>query len=490
MPSALEQLRSAQFFTKLDLRCAYNLIRIKEGDEWKTAFSTTTGHYEYRVMPFGLVNSPSVFQSFINDVFRDMLDHYVIVYINDILIYSETLQEHIQHVRSVLQRLIKYQLYAKLEKCEFHTTSVTFLGYIISQEGVAMDESKVHAVLNWPLPSNIKELQRFLGFVNFYRRFIRGFSSIAAPLTDMTKKGSHRLQWTTVAHKAFDQLKHQFTTAPILHHPDPNSPFVVEVDASNIGIGAILSQRQGDPAKLYPCAYYSRKLTPTERNYDVGDRELLAIKSALEEWRHWLEGARHPFTVLTDHRNLEYLKTERRLNPRQAIWSLFFSRFVFTVTYRPGTKNIKADALSRQFEKDSELTQPENVISPTIIISPIQWDIITEIDQANTEHAIPPECPQDKLFVPETLRKRTIDQVHTALSSGHPERHGLHRQWFLEVFLSPFSNVNDRIMLMSDAVSSEGPKTMCIQQRSLALSLTHRDFSSYSKSSDDAMHCR
>ncbi len=345
VPLALEQLRSAQLFTKFDLRCAYNLIRIKESDEWKTAFSTTTGHYEYRVMPFGLVNSPSVVQSFINDVFRDILDHYVIVYIDDILIYSETLQEHIQHVRSILQRLINYQLYAKLEKCEFHTTSVTFLGYIISQEGVAMDESKVHAVLNWPLPSNIKELQRFLEFANFYHRFIRGFSSIAAPLTNMTKKGLRHLQWTAEAHKAFDQLKHQFTTAPILHHPDPNSPFVVEVDASNIRIGAILSQRQGDPAKLYPCAYYSRKLTPTEQNYYVGDRELLAIKSALEEWRHWLEGARHPFTVLTDHRNLEYLKTARRLNPRQARWSLFFSRFVFTVTYRPGTKNIKADAL-------------------------------------------------------------------------------------------------------------------------------------------------
>ncbi len=405
VPSALEQLRSAQFFTKLDLRCAYNLIRIREGDEWKTAFSTTSGHYEYWVMPFGLVNSPSVFQSFINDVFRDMLDHYVIVYIDDILIYSETLQEHVQHVRSVLQRLIKYQLYAKLEKCEFHTTSVAFLGYIISQEGVAMDESKVHAVLNWPLPSTIKELQRFLGFANFYRRFIRGFSSIAAPLTNMTKKGSRHLQWTAKAHKAFDLLKCQFTTAPILHHPDPNSPFVVEVDASNIGIGAILSQRQGNPVKLYPCAYYSRKLTSTERNYDMGDHELLAIKSALEEWLHWLEGASHPFTVWTDHRNLEYLKTARRLNPRQARWSLFFSRFVFTVTYRPGTKN---DALSRQFEIGSEPTQPETVISPTIVISPIQWDIITEIDQANNEHAIPPECPQDKLFVPETLRKRTV----------------------------------------------------------------------------------
>ncbi len=309
MPSALEQLRKARFFTKLDLRSAYNLIRIRAGDEWKTAFSTTTGHYEYRVMPFGLANSPSTFQSFINDVFRDMLNRFVIVYINDILVYSKTLEEHIHQVRSVLRRLIKHQLYAKLEKCEFHTTSVAFLGYIISPEGIAMDENKVNAVINWPCPKNLNELQRFLGFANFYRRFIRGFSSVAAPLTSMTQRISHRLHWTPSAVEAFDQLKHRFTTAPILHHPDPDLPFIIEVDASNIGIGAILSQRQGSPAKMYPCAFYSRKLTPSERNYDVGDRELLAMKSALEEWRHWLEGANHPFTVLTDHRNLEYLKT-------------------------------------------------------------------------------------------------------------------------------------------------------------------------------------
>ncbi len=343
-PSALEQLRKARFFTKLDLRSAYNLIRIRAGDEWKTAFSTTTGHYEYRVMPFGLANSLSTFQSFINDVFRDMLNRFVIVYIDDILIYSKTLEEHIHQVRSVLRRLIKHQLYAKLEKCEFHTTSVAFLGYIISPEGIVMDDNKVNAVINWPCPKNLKELQRFLGFANFYRRFIRGFSSVAAPLTSMKKRISHRLHWTPAAVEAFDQLKHRFTTAPILHHPDPDLPFIVEVDASNIGIGAILSQRQGSPAKMYPCAFYSRKLTPSERNFDVGDRELLAMKSALEEWRHWLKGYNHQFTVLTDHRNLEYLRTTRRLNPRQARWSLFFTRFDFKVTYRPGMKNVKADA--------------------------------------------------------------------------------------------------------------------------------------------------
>ncbi len=159
VPSALEQLRQAKYFTKLDLSCAYNFIQIKDGDEWKTAFSTSTGHYEYLVMPFGLSSSPSVFQSFINDVFHDMLNRWVIVYIDDILIYSNSLEEHTQHVRSVLECLIQYQLYAKAEKCKFDRTSTSFLGYIISHEGVAMDESKFRAVLKWPQPRTVKELQ-------------------------------------------------------------------------------------------------------------------------------------------------------------------------------------------------------------------------------------------------------------------------------------------------------------------------------------------
>ncbi|KAL0187602.1 hypothetical protein M9458_014701, partial [Cirrhinus mrigala] len=350
VPAALEQLRSARYFTKLDLRNAYNLIRIREGDEWKTAFSTTTGHYEYSVMPFGLVNSPSIFQAFINDTFRDMLNRWVIIYIDDILIFSDTMDQHVQHVRAVLQRLIDNQLYAKMEKCEFHQTVTSFLGCIISAEGVAMDERKVNAVLEWPQPTTVKELQRFLGFANFYRHFIRNFSTVAAPLTTMLRKGRQHLSWSPTATEAFRKLKARFTSAPILRHPDPELEFTVEVDASNTGIGAILSQRHGNPPKLFPCAFFSRKLSPAEQNYDVGNRELLAMKAAFEEWRHWLEGAKLPFVVLTDHRNLEYLKSAKRLNPRQARWALFFTRFDFKVTYRPGSKNIKADALSRQFE--------------------------------------------------------------------------------------------------------------------------------------------
>ncbi|KAL0152827.1 hypothetical protein M9458_051867, partial [Cirrhinus mrigala] len=395
VPSALEQLRSARFFTKLDLRSAYNLIRIREGDEWKTAFSTATGHYEYLVMPFGLANSPSFFQAFVNEVFRDMLHRWVIVYIDDILIYSSSYSKHIQHVRAVLQRLIQHQLYAKEEKCEFHQEKIAFLGYIISSEGIAMDDSKVNAVRNWPRPSTLKELQRFLGFANFYRRFIRGFSSVAAPLTAMVKKGNSRLSWSSPALQAFTDLRQRFTTAPILHHPDPNKPFLVEVDASSSGVGAVLSQRQGQPPKTYPCAYFSHKLTSAERNYDVGNRELLAIKLALEEWRHWLEGAQHPFTVLTDHKNLEYLRSARVLNHRQA-------RFQFQVTYR------------------SYSTLPGNHLTHFGCCSPVAWDIMTEISEALTQDPAPANCPDHLTYVPPNLRPRVLSLTHSSPSSGHP----------------------------------------------------------------------
>lgn len=196
----------------------------------------------------------------------------------------------------------------------------------------------------------------------------------------MEKRNNYHLTWTPAALQAFQQFKERFATAPILHHPNPELPFVVEVHASSSGLGAILSQRQGEPPKLYPCACHSQKLTPTEKNYDVGDRELLAMKATFEEWRHWLEGAKHPFVVLTDHKNLKYLKTAKRLNPQQARWSLFFSRFQFTVSYCPGSRNTKANTLSRQLETDAPPQNPENIIPSRLVVSPIQWIIITEIE--------------------------------------------------------------------------------------------------------------
>ena len=323
VPELFQRLRSAVLFTKLDLRGAYNLVRIREGDEWKTAFRTRFGHFEYLVMPFGLCNAPATFQHFVNDIFRDWLDIFVIVYLDDILIFSTSLEQHREHVRNVLGRLRQHGLYVKAEKCEFERSSIPFLGLIISTEGIEMDPQKVSAMLDWPPPSDKKGVQRFVGFANFYRKFIKGFSHIITPITQLTKK-SVRFQWTPEAQSAFLVLKKLFTSAPVLNHPDPTLPYLLEVDASEVAVGAVLSQRQGTKDLIHPIAFFSRKLSSAERNYDVGDRELLAIKAALEEWRYLLEGAVHPILIFTDHKNLEYLRSAKRLRPRQARWALFF----------------------------------------------------------------------------------------------------------------------------------------------------------------------
>ena len=316
MSTAFELLQGATIFTKLDLRNAYHLVRVMEGDEWKTAFNTPTGHYIYLFMQFGLFNAPDVFQGLINEVLREMLNHFVFVYLDDILIFSKSLHEHVHHVRVVLQRLLENHLFVKPEKCELHVSKVSFLGFILSKGRLLTDPKKTQVVRDWPQPSSVKEVQRFIGFANFYRKFIRNFSAVAAPMTDLTKKKSGSFKWSPEAERAFRELKVRFSSAPILTLPDPSLPFVVEV-------GAVLSQRLAD-GKLHPCAFFSARLSAAERNYDVGDRELLAIKMALEEWRHWLEGAQHPFVVWTDHKNLEYIQRAKRLNPRQARWALFF----------------------------------------------------------------------------------------------------------------------------------------------------------------------
>ena len=221
---------------------------------------------------------------------RDFLNIFCFVYLDDILIFSPDEDTHVNHVHLVLQRLLANHLFVKAEKCEFHVNSVSFLGFVISPNKMEMDPAKVSDVANWPTPNSRKKVQQFLGFANFYRRFIRNFSAIASPLHSLTSPHV-QFVWNPQAEKSFMDLKRRFTTAPILTVPDRNRQFVVEVDASNDGVGAILSQMSAGDNKLHPCAYLSRKLSSAERNYNVGNRELLAVKIALEEWRHWLEGA-------------------------------------------------------------------------------------------------------------------------------------------------------------------------------------------------------
>ena len=284
------------------------------------------------------------------------------------------MEEHRVHVRQVLQRLLENRLYVKAEKCVFHVPSVSFLGYIIGQGQISMDPSKVSAVAEWPSPPTRKRLQQFLGFANFYRRFIRGYSQVAAPLTALTSIKTP-FSWPPEAETAFRSLKLRFVSAPILVQPDPALQFVLEADASDTGVGAVLSQRSPSDHKLHPCAFFSRRLSPSEKNYDVGNRELLAVKLALEEWRHWLEGADQPFIVWTDHRNLAYIQSAKRLNSRQARWALFFGRFNFSLTYRPGSQNGKPDALSRLHSPEDRCSDPENILPPACLIATLTWEM-------------------------------------------------------------------------------------------------------------------
>lgn len=417
--SAFQPLHGATVFSKLDLRNAYHLVRIREGDEWKTAFNTPLGHFEYLVMPFGLTNAPAVFQSLVNDVLRDYLNQFVFVYLDDILIFSRSPQEHVLHVRKVLQRLLENKLFIKGEKCEFHVPSVSFLGYIIGNGQVKPDPSKIRAVEHWPHPKNRKQLQRFLGFANFYRRFIRNFSQVASPLTRLTSTKLPFI-WSPEAEKAFTNLKLCFTSAPVLVHPDPSLQFVVEVDASDIGVGAVLSQRSPTDQKLHPCAFFSKRLSPAEQNYSIGDRELLAVKLALEEWRHYLEGTELPFIVWTDHKNLSYIQSAKRLNSRQARWALFFGRFNFTLTYRPGSRNVKPDALSRQFSVADSPEIIDCILPPSCVVAAITWEIESIVKGAQKSEPGPGNGPPTCLYVPQAVRSQVLQWGHTSRFACHP----------------------------------------------------------------------
>jgi len=252
-----------------------------EGEEWKTAFKRRYGLYEYTVMLFGLCNALSTFQSMINDVFRDMLDVGVIAYMDDILIYTETIEEYVALVGRVMERLRKACLCVSIKKSSFHQRKVVFLGYKISDKGITMTSTKVEAIRAWSTPEKVVNVQSFMGFANFYRRCRKGFSKIAKPLTDMTKKGI-KWTWTPACQHAFDKLKEMFTTGPIVTHYDDTRPTKLETNASDFALGAVLSQLCEDE-KWHPVAFHSRKLSPAEINYDVHDKEMAAIVAAFKE---------------------------------------------------------------------------------------------------------------------------------------------------------------------------------------------------------------
>ncbi|QRV82439.1 Transposon Tf2-7 polyprotein [Ceratobasidium sp. AG-Ba] len=335
----------------MPLQMGFNNIRIKEGNEWKTAFRTAYGIYEYLVMPFGLKNAPAVLQRMMNDIFRHLLGVTVVVYMDDILIFSEKEEDHAEHVKEVLKILRENNLYAKLSKCEFFVKKVIFLGLVITPEGISMEEEKIKAIMEWGAPRKIKEVQAFLGFVNFYRRFIAEFSKIARPLHDLTKKDT-KFEWTQECQQAFEEIKKRVSQDPVLIHPDPDKPFILETDASGIAIGAILSQR---------VAYLSKSYNDAQRNYDTANKELLAIVESLKHWRIYLEGTILPVTVFTDHRNLERWKNAETFNRRHARWHMELASFNFEIHYRPGKMSNKPDALSRRHDHE-DIPNPQQIM--------------------------------------------------------------------------------------------------------------------------------
>ncbi|KAG0161666.1 hypothetical protein PDIDSM_5299, partial [Penicillium digitatum] len=292
--------------------------------------------------------SPASFQRFINDTLREYLDCFCTAYLDDILIYSRTRAEHIEHVRKVLQRPREAGLFAKLSKCEFCVSETKFLGTIIGEDGIRMDPDKIETIVNWKTPTCLTDVQAFIGFGNFYRRFIRDFSKVIAPLVRLTKKDV-RFEWTPVCQLSFEALKKAFTSAPVLKAFDWSKEIVLETDASDFVSAGVLSQYD-DAGILHPIAFFSKKHSAAECNYEIYDKELLAIIRCFEEWRPELEGTPSPVKVITDHRNLEYFTTTKLLNRRQARWSEFLSRFNFKITYRPGKQGAKPDALTRRSE--------------------------------------------------------------------------------------------------------------------------------------------
>jgi hypothetical protein len=302
----IHRLKDARYFTKLDVRWGYNNVCIREGNKWKAAFRTNRGLFEPLVMYFGLTNSPATFQTMMNEIFQDLITEGVVsMYLDDILIFTNSLEEHRRITHLVLDCMREHKLYLWPEKCECDQTQIEYLGIIISHNKVEMDPVKIAGVAEWLTPSNKKEVQSFVGFVNFYRRFIPGFSHHARTLFDLTMKDI-RFIWGLPQEDSFMKLKELVTSAPVLVLPNDNLLFRLEADGSGIATGAVLSQQNVDDNAWHPIAFLSKALNPVERNYEIHDTEMLAIIRGLEEWRHYLEGARHPVEIWTDHKNLEY----------------------------------------------------------------------------------------------------------------------------------------------------------------------------------------
>ncbi|GJS47840.1 putative reverse transcriptase domain-containing protein [Tanacetum coccineum] len=427
-----DQLQGSSIYSKIDLRSGYHQLRVREQDIPKTAFRTRYGHYEFQVMPFGLTNAPAVFMDLMNRVCKPYLDKFVIVFIDDILIYSKDEREHEEHLKAILELLKKEKLYAKFSKCEFWIPKVQFLGHVIDSRGIHVDPAKIESIKDWASPKTPTEIRQFLGLAGYYRRFIEGFSKIAKSMTKLTQKGI-KFDWGEKEENAFQLIKQKLCSAPILALPEGSEDFVVYCDASHKGLGAVLMQRE----KVI--AYASRQLKVHEKNYTTHDLELGSVVFALKIWRHYLYGTR--CTVFTDHKSLQHILDQKELNMRQRRWLELLSDYDCDIRYHPGKANVVADALSRKerieplrvralvmtigldlpkriLEAQIEAQKPENIVNEDVG-GMIRRDIPKERLEPRADGTL---CLYGRSWIPcyGDLRSVIMHESHKSKYSIHP----------------------------------------------------------------------
>lgn len=414
----IDLLSGSIIFTKLDLRSGYHQIRIRGGDEWKTAFKTREGLYEWLVMPFGLSNAPSTFVRLMNQVLQPFLSKFVIVYFDDILIFSRSEPEHLQHLSQVFQVLADNSLYVNLKKCTFMASSVTFLGYVISTDGIHVDPSKVQAIEDWPVPTSIRDVRSFHGLSSFYRRFVKNFSSISAPLTDCLKK--EKFEWTEAMDKSFILLKEKLFTTPILALPNFNKPFEIDCDAFVVGIGAVLSQEG------HPIAYYSEKNSDAQKKWSTYELELLALVQSLKQWHTYL--IHREFVVNTDNHALKFLNTSAKVNRMHDRWLSTLNKYTFSVRHKSGKLNQVVDALSRRSHLLTTIRNESYAFDYIKDIYPEDEDFGKLWDQCSSQtHGVDDFLIQEgflfkgnRLCIPQgSLRLHLMRELHGSGLGGH-----------------------------------------------------------------------
>ena len=447
----VDKLCDTKVFTKFDVRWGYNNVRIKDGHQWKAAFITHKGLFEPTVMFFGLTNSPATFQRFMNNSFRDMIaEGWLVIYMDDLLISSPDATLHEERTKHVLQHMTELDLHLKLEKCKFAMDEVEYLGMIVKPGRLAMDSIKLDGIASWPTPTKVKDVRSFLGFANFYQHFIPDYSNIACTLIDLTKKNLV-WNWSPSCQSSFDSLKHLFLLKPVLHLPNLSTPFAVATDTSKYASGAILLQT--DPnGDWHPCSYLSQLFSPAERNYDIYDRELLAVIHALKSWHHYLHGSPFLVQVFTNHKNLTYFRQPQALNCRQARWLVDLADYDLKMVHIPRKLLASPDALSCRpnlLPLDDSDNDNVTLLPPSLFVNLIDTALSQCIESASTGDPLVLQALQSmhmdiplpfhshladwqaeagiltykgRVYVPadDSLCRAILERCHNHESAGHP----------------------------------------------------------------------